>query len=111
MLDGAKNGVNPPLSIFTGAASSVIARALIFVSTCIVAVTVGSWLRIGWLNPFHSVIVPWTIIVSFISIWGALFYVALFLIFIRFVRFEGSWIWIPIAFLIQAVDAYLMAGS
>jgi hypothetical protein len=100
-----------PLSTFTEAFSSVIGRTLLFVTTCIVAITVGSWLHIGWLNPFHSVIIPWTIIVSFISIWGALFYFALFFVFIRYVRFEGSWIWLPVVFVVQAVDAYLMAGS
>ena len=100
-----------PLSIFRDAFSLVIGRTLLFVATCIVAITIGSWLHIGWLNPFHSVIIPWTIIVSFISIWGAFFYFALLFVFIRYVRFEGSWIWIPIAFVIQAVDAYLMAGS
>jgi hypothetical protein len=95
-----------PLSIFTGAFASVFGRTALFVVTCIAAIMLGSWLHVGWRDPM--LIVAWTVIVSFISIWGAGFYFALMFAFIRFVRFEGSWIWIPIAFLIQAVDAYLM---
>src|ERR1700719_2677220 len=96
-----------PLSIFTGALSSVIGRSVLFVATCLVAIIVGSCIHVDWRNP--TVTIYWTVIVSFISIWGAFFYIALFFAFIRFVRFEGAWIWIPIAFVIQAVDAYLMA--
>ena len=83
---------------------------MLFLSTCFVAITVGSWIRIGWLNPFTTAIIPWTVVVSFFSGWGALFYAALLILFVVYLRSEGSWVWLPVTFLIQGVDAYLMAG-
>jgi hypothetical protein len=105
------SSVDTPTSAISSAVTSVFGRTILFCVTCVAAITAGSWLHVGWLNPFTTIIVFWTIIVSFISVWGALFYFALFFIFIRFVRFEGSWLWLPIAFVVQAMDSYLMAGS
>jgi hypothetical protein len=102
---------NYPLSAFTDALSSVVGRSVTFVLACIAAIAVGSWIRVGWLNPFGTAIIPLTIIASFISVWGAAFYVALFVFFLFFVRYEGSWIWILVAFVTQAVDAWLMAKA
>lgn len=98
-----------PLSVFTVAFRSVAGRALLFVVTCIVAITFGRGICVGWSNPLGSGIIPWTIMISLISGWGALFYLALLAVFVFFVRAEGRWPLLAIAFVLQAVDAYLIA--
>jgi hypothetical protein len=102
---------NYPLSVFTSAFSSVVVRSAIFVLTCIAAIAVGNWIRVGWQNPFNSGVIALTIIASIISIWGAVFYAALLMFFVLFLRYEGSWIWLPVAFITQAIDAWLMADA
>ncbi len=77
-----------PLSSFVGVFSSIFGRAIFFVISCLAAMIVGSWLHIGWLSP--GLVIQGTVIVSVISLWGVLFYVALLLPFICFVCFEGS---------------------
>jgi hypothetical protein len=55
------------------------------------------------------VVIPWTIVVSFLSGWAALFYVALLILFVIFLRVGARWAWLVAAFIVQVVDACLMA--
>jgi hypothetical protein len=50
------------------------------------------WIRIGWVNPFSSGIIAWTLLVSLISGWGALFYLALLAVLVFFLRAERGWL-------------------
>jgi hypothetical protein len=99
-----------PLSVFAAAFRSVAGRAFLFVVTCIVAITFGWWIRIGWVNPFGSGVIPWTLLVSLISGWGALFYLALLAVLVFFLRAERGWLLLVLAFVIQIINAYLMAA-
>ncbi len=97
-----------PLSAFNRALSSVAGRTVIFVVVCVFAILIGSWIRVGWRDP--TVIIWWTVLASFASSWGFFCYSALVLVLILFLRFERSWICVPVAFIVQAVDAYFVAS-
>jgi hypothetical protein len=102
---------NYPFSLFSSVLSSVFGRIVVFALTCVAAIMVGNAIRNGWDNSFHSPVITLTIVASFLSIWGALFYVVLLAFFIVFVRFAGSWIWIPLAFFVQGFNAWIMADA
>ena len=96
-----------PLSAFRNAASSVVSRVVAFVLTCLIAITLGYGLHGNWLNPFDSVLVPIVFMMNIFTGIDLILGVILYL----FVCREGSWLYLPIAFLAQGLGAWFAASS
>jgi hypothetical protein len=110
LLDGVSDpDPDYPVSSFSGAFSSVFARATLFVVTCVAAIASADVCRIGWQKTFSSFVIPFTIVVSFISPPGLLSFITLLVLFLCFLRSDHLWIWLVPAFIVEALFAWIVA--